>query len=44
MAARSEARRNIAIMSSNPTQGMNVCVRLFCVRIVLRVCVGLATG
>jgi hypothetical protein len=35
MAARSEARTvarsNTGIMGSNPTQGMDVCVRLFCV-------------
>jgi hypothetical protein len=32
------------IMGSNPTRGMNVCVRLFYVYIVLCVGSGLATG
>jgi hypothetical protein len=31
-------------MGSNPTQGMDVCVRLFCVYAVLCVGSGLATG
>jgi hypothetical protein len=38
------ARSNTGIVGSNPTQGMDVCVLLFCVRVVL--CIGndLATG
>jgi hypothetical protein len=35
---------NDAIVGSNPTQGMDVCVRLFCVCVGLRVGSGLATG
>jgi hypothetical protein len=35
---------NIGIMGSNPTQGMDVYVRLFCVYVVLCVGSGLATG
>jgi hypothetical protein len=31
-------------MGSNPNQGMNVCVRLVCVCVVLRVDSGLVTG
>jgi hypothetical protein len=29
------ARLNAGIVGSNPTQGMNVCLRLFCVCVVL---------
>jgi hypothetical protein len=32
------------IVGSNPSQGMDVCVRLFCVYVVLCVGRGLATG
>jgi hypothetical protein len=35
---------NTRIMGSNPTRGMDVCVRLFCVYVVLCVGSGLATG
>jgi hypothetical protein len=35
---------NAGIVGSNPTQGMDVCVRLFCVCVVLCVGSGLATG
>jgi hypothetical protein len=47
VAARSKAwtvfaRLNAGIMSSNPTQSMDVCVRLFCVYVVLCVRSGLA--
>jgi hypothetical protein len=38
------ARSNNAIVGSNPTQGIDVCVRLFCVCVVLCVSRGLATG
>jgi hypothetical protein len=38
------ARSNFWIVGSNPTQGMDVCVRLFCVCVVLCVGSGLATG
>jgi hypothetical protein len=38
------ARSNTSIVASNPTRGMNVCVRLFCVCVVLCVGSGLATG
>jgi hypothetical protein len=38
------ARSNAGIVDSNPTQGMDVYVRLFCVCIVLCVGSGLATG
>jgi hypothetical protein len=38
------AHSNSGIMGSNPTQAMNVCVRLFCVCVVLCVGSGLATG
>jgi hypothetical protein len=34
---------NTGIVGSNPNRGMNVCVRVFCVRVVLCVCIGLAT-
>jgi hypothetical protein len=49
VAARSKAwtvflRSNAAIVGSNPTRGMDVCVRLFCVCVVLRVRTGLGTG
>jgi hypothetical protein len=49
VAARSKAwtvfaRSNVGIVGLNPTQGMDVCVRLFCVRVVLCVGNGLATG
>jgi hypothetical protein len=37
------ANSNAGIVGSNPTRGMNVCVRLFCVCIVLCVGRGLAT-
>jgi hypothetical protein len=37
-------RSNAGIVGSNPTQGMDVCVRLFCVCVVLCVGSGLATG
>jgi hypothetical protein len=37
-------RSNIWVVGSNPTQGKNVCVRLFSVCVVLRVGRGLATG
>jgi hypothetical protein len=37
-------RSNTAIVDSNPTRGMDVCVRLFCVYVVLCVDSGLATG
>jgi hypothetical protein len=38
------ARSNAAIVGSNPTQGMDVCVRLFRVCVVLCVGSDLATG
>jgi hypothetical protein len=38
------ARSNTGIVGSNATQGMDVCVRLFCVRVALYVGSGLATG
>jgi hypothetical protein len=38
------ARSNAAIVGSSPTQGMVVCVRSFCVCVVLCVGSGLATG
>jgi hypothetical protein len=38
------ARSNAGILGSNSTQGMDVCVRLFCVCVVLRVGSGLARG
>jgi hypothetical protein len=38
------ARSNTGIVGSNPTRGMDVCVRLFCVCVVLYVGSGLATG
>jgi hypothetical protein len=38
------ARSNTGIAGSNPIQGMDVCVRLFCVCVVLCVCSGLATA
>jgi hypothetical protein len=38
------ARSNIGVVGSNPTQGMDVCVRLFCVCVVLCVGSGLTTG
>jgi hypothetical protein len=38
------ARSNAEIVGSNPTQGMDVCVRLFCVCVVLCVGRGLARG
>jgi hypothetical protein len=38
------ARSNTGIVSSNPTGGMDVCVRLFYVCVVLCVDKGLATG
>jgi hypothetical protein len=49
VAARSKAWtvlvRSIAgIVGSNPSQGMDVCVRLLCVYVVLCVANGLATG
>jgi hypothetical protein len=49
VAARSKAwtafaRSNAGIVGSKPTRGMNVCVRLFCVYVVLCVGTGLVTG
>jgi hypothetical protein len=49
VAARSKAwnvfvRSNTGILGSNPTRGMNVCVRLFYVCVVLCVGSGLAMG
>jgi hypothetical protein len=38
------ARSNAGIVGSNPSQGMDVYVRLFCVSVVLCVGSGLATG
>jgi hypothetical protein len=38
------ARSNTGIVGSNRTQGMDVCVRLLCVCVVLCVGSGLATG
>jgi hypothetical protein len=38
------ARSDAGIVGSNPTRGMDVCVRLFCVCVVLCVGSGLATG
>jgi hypothetical protein len=38
------ARSDAGIVDSNPTQGMDVCVRLFCVCVVLCVGRGLATA
>jgi hypothetical protein len=38
------ARWNTRIVGSNPTQGMDVCVLLFCVGVVLRVGKSLVTG
>jgi hypothetical protein len=38
------AGSNTGIVGSNPTRGMDVCVRLFCVRVVLWVGCGLTTG
>jgi hypothetical protein len=38
------ARSNTGIVGWNPTRGMDVCVRLFCVCVVLCVGSGLATG
>jgi hypothetical protein len=38
------ARSNAGIVCSNPTQGMDVCVRLFCVCVVLCAGSGVATG
>jgi hypothetical protein len=35
---------NAGVVGSNPTQGRNVCVHLFCVCVVLCVGNGLATG
>jgi hypothetical protein len=37
-------RSNTGVVGSNPTQGMDVCVCLFCVCVVLCVGSGLATG
>jgi hypothetical protein len=49
VAARSKAwivfaRSNAGIVGSNPSQDMNVCLRLFCVCVILCVGIGLATG
>jgi hypothetical protein len=49
MAAQSKARTvfacsNTGVMDSNATRGMDVCVRLFGIRVVLCVGSGLATG
>jgi hypothetical protein len=38
------ARSNTGIVGSNPSRGMNVCARLFCVCVVLCVGSGLVTG
>jgi hypothetical protein len=38
------ARSNTGIVGSNPTRGMDVSARLFCVCVVLCVSSGLATG
>jgi hypothetical protein len=38
------ARSNTGVVDSDPTRGMDVCVRLFCVYVVLCVGSGLATG
>jgi hypothetical protein len=38
------SRSNIGIVGSNPTQRMDVCLRLFCICVVLFVGSGLATG
>jgi hypothetical protein len=38
------ARSNARIMGSNSTQGMDVCVRLFCVHVALCVVSGFVTG
>jgi hypothetical protein len=38
------ARLNAVIVGSNPIQGMDICMRLFCVCVVLLVGTGLATG
>jgi hypothetical protein len=38
------ARLNTGMLGSNPTWGMDVCMRLFCVCVVLCVRSGLATG
>jgi hypothetical protein len=37
-------RSNTGIVDSNPTQGMDVCLRLFCVCVVVCVGSGLASG
>jgi hypothetical protein len=49
VAARSKARTvfatlNAGIVGSNSTQGIHVCVHLFCACFVLYVGIGLATG
>jgi hypothetical protein len=49
VAARSKAgivfaRSNAGIVSSNPTRDMDICLRLFCVYVVLCVRSGFATG
>jgi hypothetical protein len=38
------ARSNTGIVGSNPTRGMDVCVRLICLYVVLCTGSGLATG
>jgi hypothetical protein len=38
------ARSDAGIVGSNPTQGMDICVHLFCVYVVLCVDIGLSTG
>jgi hypothetical protein len=38
------ARSTAEIVGSNSTQGMDICVRLFCICVVLCVGSGLATG
>jgi hypothetical protein len=43
-AARPQALSNTGIVGSNPTQGMGICVCLFCLCVVLCVGSGLATG
>jgi hypothetical protein len=38
------ARSNTEVVISNPTRGMDVCMRLFCACVILCVSSGLATG
>jgi hypothetical protein len=37
-------RSNIGVMGSNPTRGVDICVRLFCVYVTLFIGRGLAMG